>query len=98
MKLEFSARADREIERALKWWAEHRPDAPTLLRDELLEYFGRVKQSPNLGEVWGVRRGKTIRRWVLPKTKKKLYVMNEGAEVLRVVSLWGGQRGREPKL
>ena len=98
MKLEYSNRADREIERALKWWAENRPDAPTMLADELDEYLEKLTKNPDLGEPWGERRGQEIRKVFLPRTKKKLYVTRSEPAVLRIVCLWGGQRGHEPKL
>jgi hypothetical protein len=98
LKLELAARADREIERALKWWIEHRQDSPALLSDEIGEYFDKLKMSPSLGEPWGMRRGKEIRRVLLPRTKKQLYVMRPDPNTVRVICFWGGQRGREPKL
>jgi plasmid stabilization system protein ParE len=98
LKLEIAARADREIERALTWWIEHRPDAPALLSDEIAEYLDKLKRSPNLGELWGVRRGKEIRRVLLPRTKKKIYVLRPDPDTVRIICFWGGQRGREPKL
>jgi plasmid stabilization system protein ParE len=73
VRLEVSARAAREIERALEWWAENRPDAPALLAQELDECLDRLHEMPDLGEVWAVRRGVEIRRVLLPRTKKKLY-------------------------
>lgn len=98
MKLKFSERADREIESALEWWRENRLDAPRLLRDELDEYFDKLKKSPDLGEPWGTRRGVLIRKVLLRRTKKKLYTMREAPGVLRILCFWGGERGRDPKL
>jgi plasmid stabilization system protein ParE len=98
LTIELSLRADGEIERTLKWWEQNRPDAPTMLADELDEYFDKLKKMPNLGEFWGVRRGHEIRKVLLPRTKKKLYVTRPKPDVVRILCLWGGQRGREPKL
>jgi hypothetical protein len=35
---------------------------------------------------------------LLPRTKKKLFVTQPTPEVIHVLCLWGGQRGRDPKL
>ena len=98
MKLEISARADREMKAALKWWGENRRDAPTLLSEEIGEYLDKLKESPDLGAVWRTRRGQLIRKVLLPRTKKQLYVTRPNANTVRIVCLWGGQRGRPPKL
>jgi hypothetical protein len=98
LKLEIAARADREIERALRWWVENRLDAPALLSDEIGEYLDKLKKSPNLGELWAVRRGNEVRKVLLPRTQKKLYVTRPDEHTVRIICFWGGQRGREPKL
>ena len=98
MKLVYAPRAQREIARALKWWSENRFDAPTLLADELDEYLDKLLMKPDLGEPWGERHGQEIRKVLLPRSKKKLFVMRPTPDVVRILCLWGGQRGREPKL
>jgi hypothetical protein len=98
LKLEISARAGREIRAALKWWVDNRRDAPALLSDELDEYLDKLKESPDLGAVWQTRRGQLIRKVLLPCTKKQLYVTRPDVNTVRILCLWGGQRGRPPKL
>ncbi len=98
MKLEYTPRAQREIERALTWWAENRLDAPTMLADELDEYLDKLLEKPDLGEPWGKRRGYEIRKVLLRRTKKKLFVSHPTPDIVRIHCLWGGQRGRDPKL
>jgi hypothetical protein len=98
VKLDFAPRAGREIGRALEWWAENRPDAPDLLSDELGEYFDKLKATPHLGAPWGELRGQEVRKVLLPRTKKKLFVMHPAPDALRIVCFCGGQRGRDPKL
>jgi len=34
----------------------------------------------------------------MPKTKYHLYFLQDGPEVIRVLSVWGAQRERGPKL
>ena len=75
-----------------------RPDAPTLLRDELEHCFDLLEQGAGIGELWGTRRGVEIFRVVLKRTNKKLYFSRPTDDVVRVLSLWGAQRGQEPKL
>jgi plasmid stabilization system protein ParE len=98
VKLVYAPRARQQIERALKWWRENRPLAPTLLADELDEYLDKLLETPHLGEPWGERGGVEIRKVLLPRTKKKLFVMRPEPDVVRIVCFWGGQRGRDPKL
>lgn len=97
-RLEVSGRARNEIERAARWWVANRPDAPTLLREELEHCFDLLELGASIGELWGERRGQEIFRVVLKRTKKKLYFSRPEPDVVRVHALWGGQRGREPKL
>jgi hypothetical protein len=53
VKLQYTPRAQREIERALKWWTENRPLVPTMLADELDAYLDKLLLKPDLGEPWG---------------------------------------------
>jgi plasmid stabilization system protein ParE len=98
VKLQYTPRAQREIERALKWWAENRPLAPTMLADELDAHLDTLLLKPDLGEPWGERGGHEIRKVLLPRTKKKLFVSRPTPEIVLIHCLWGGQRGRDPKL
>ena len=98
MKLVYAPRAKREIKHALNWWANNRLDAPTMLADELDEHLDKLLKTPHLGEPWGERGGIEIRKVLLPRTKKKLFVMHPAPDELHIICFWGGQRGREPKL
>jgi hypothetical protein len=98
VKLVYAPRALAEIKRALKSWAENSRHAPTLLADELDEYLDKLLKTPHLGEPWGERGGHEIRKVLLPRTKKKLFVMRPEPGVVRILCLWGGERGRDPKL
>lgn len=98
MKLVYAPRAKREIKRALDWWVTNRPDAPTLLADELDEHLDMLLRTPHLGEPWGERDGIEVRKVLLPRTKKKLFVMRAAADELHILCFWGAQRGRDPKL
>jgi len=68
-RLEVSGRARKEIERAARWWVANRPDAPTLLREEIEHCFDLLEQGTSIGERWGERRGQEIFCVVLKRTK-----------------------------
>jgi plasmid stabilization system protein ParE len=97
VKLEFAARALQEIERRGRWWVANRPASPQLLAQELEQAFDLIKATPILGSIYARKRGKTIRRVLLPKTEYHLYFRQDGPEVIRVLSVWGAKRERGPK-
>ncbi len=65
---------------------------------ELAAAETHLTTAPETGEAWRVRRGRVIRRWLLPRSKVHLYYLYEPArERLLVVAIWGAAR-RDPKL
>ncbi len=95
LAVEWTARADREATRAVRWWAKNRPAAPRLLREELARAIDLVRSSPLMGTVW--RPG--IRRIVLERTRYHLYYNVEASpDRIRVLAVWSSIRGRAPRL
>lgn len=91
--------ARRQIERSRRWWESNREKAPDLFVEELEEAMAHLMTAPKAGEPWRIRRGLTIRRWLLEKTGHHLYYvhMPQREEVV-VLALWGARRGRSPRL
>ena len=98
MKLEFAARALKEIERQGRWWITNRPGPVLLFVQELEQAFDLIKATPFLGSIYARKRDKAIRRVLMPKTKYHLYFRHDGPELIRVLSVWGARRERGPKL
>lgn len=98
MKVQFTARAERELERLARAWRELRPAAPELFLDELDEAKRHLQTAPRSGHVYGHLHGRPIRRWLLPRTQYHVYFSFIAAEqTLTIRSIWGARRLRGPK-
>ncbi len=99
MKVRATGRAKREIVRAALWWSKNRPAAPQLFLDELAAAELHLRTAPASGQLYGYRKNRLIRRWLLEKTEYHLYFsVNQAAQVIMLHSVWGARRGRGPKL
>jgi plasmid stabilization system protein ParE len=99
VKFVITSRAWRQVEGARKWWEASRDKAPELFAEELAEAERHLMTHPESGELWRIRRRRTIRRLLLNKTAQHLYyVYSAEREEVLVLALWGARRGREPKL
>lgn len=99
MKVVFTARADRSIEKADEWWREHREKNPELFTEEFIEAQRMLRIAPHIGkraldvELQGVRFA------ILQKTEKHLYYrVLEEEDVIELLLVWGGRKKRPPKL
>lgn len=99
MRVRAAGRAKREIARAALWWSKNRPEAPLLFLDELEAAQRHLCTAPVSGQIYGYRKNRLIRRWLLEKTEYHVYFsVNRKAQVIMVHSVWGARRGRGPKL
>lgn len=99
MKVRATGRAKREIARAALWWSKNRPNAPLLFLDELEAAERHLCTAPITGQIYGYRKNRLIRRWLLEKTEYHVYFsVNRNAEIVMLHSVWGARRGRGPKL
>ena len=99
MKFIITPRAQRQVERERKWWEAKRDKAPGLFAEELAEAERHLMTLPESGQLWRIRRKRTIRRWLLEKTAQHLYyVYNPQREEVLVLALWDARRGRGPRL
>jgi hypothetical protein len=99
VKVRATGRAKREIARAALWWSKNRPEALLLFLDELAAAERFLSTAPISGQIYGYRKNRLIRRWLLEKTEYHLYFsVNREAQVIMLHSVWGARRGRGPKL
>jgi hypothetical protein len=99
VRVRAAGRAKREIARAALWWSKNRPEAPLLFLDELEAAERHLCTAPVSGQIYGYRKNRLIRRWLLEKTEYHVYFsVNPKAQVIMVHSVWSARRGRGPKL
>lgn len=98
MRIRYSRRAIREIEARNRWWREHR-DAKDVFLDELDEALKQLSTLPDLGVRYETKSGSTVLRILLPKTKHHVYFRREPEQNrIMIVSVWGAQRRRGPRI
>jgi hypothetical protein len=99
VKVHATGRAKREIARAAVWWRKNRLEAPLLFLDELEAAERHLRTAPKSGQIYGYRKNRLIRRWLLEKTEYHVYFsVSREAQVIVLHSVWGARRGRGPKL
>jgi hypothetical protein len=54
------------------WWRENR-DIKTLFAQEFLATIRHIQRVPGAGPVYVERRGRAIRKWLMPKTRCHIY-------------------------
>lgn len=98
MKVEISKRARRNSDRINARWGEHGED-PSLYAREFLDAVKHLETVGHPGTPCGTVKRPHLRRLLLEKSKCHLYfVVDQKSEVLTIVDVWNGQRGRPPKL
>jgi plasmid stabilization system protein ParE len=93
-------RAVEQISLAAAWWRQHRPEAPTMLEDELGRALARLADTPNAGAPVRSRAGlRDVRRLLLRRTGYAIfYRVRERAGRVDVAAFWYGGRGSTPPL
>ena len=97
MKLELTPRALREAKRRKTWWVQNRPLAPDLFEQELAETLEQIRGTPTLGTEYSSKLDVPVRRVLMKRTKTHVFFAIQG-DVVFVLSVWGAQRRRGPKL
>ena len=81
-----------------EWCREHRDKAPDLFDEEFLSIVERIATAPASFPIHVQRRGRTIRRGLMPKTRCHLYFeVDERTHVVWIVAAASGQRRRPPR-
>jgi plasmid stabilization system protein ParE len=98
MNLRVTPRALAEAKRLRKWWRRHRPLSPELFDQELDAAIELILSKPDIGAEYKAEHfDVTVRRVLLRKTKNHIYYAVEASDLV-ILSVWGGPRGRGPKL
>ncbi len=98
VKLLFSPRAKRDIERCARWWLQNRDIAPGLFAEELADALKLIRTAPALSTPFGAMNGREHRRVLMPKTEYHVYFRVVKKDTIRIVSVWSAIRKRGPKL
>lgn len=99
MKLHLAKRALRQVERKEAWWAENRPAAPDLFAREFRDTLEYIRTTPGSGIGWPTPQRPSLRRILMSKTQNHIFfVVDEKAQAIHVLAIWGAARGRAPKL
>ena len=96
MKLVFTRRALRDVERHTRWWKEHR-DAKTLFEEELAHALRQIRSDPKGAPVYRLVRGQEQRRILMSRTARHVYYRLEGADSVLILAVRGARRRRAPQ-
>ena len=98
MKVEISKRARRNAERIDAWWRKHR-DAKDLFAKEFQEAIQLLETEADPGTPRPTARRTGLRRILLKKTRRHIYFeIRDREQVVRILSVWGATRERDPEL
>lgn len=99
MIVRATARATRDIERTAAWWRGERDVGAEGFLAGLQAFAELVVANPEIGQRYGYRGDRLIRRWLLPRAQVHVYdTVDVAAEVITVHAVWGARRGRGPRL
>lgn len=93
----IKARAQREIERAAKWWAENRLASPGAVRKDVQDALEILTEQPAIGTKVDTGRPLQVRRLLLDRTKYFFYYRVNGNQ-LEVLSVWHSGREHGPSV
>ena len=98
MKLKIFEEARLQFRTENAWWRENR-DAKTLFAQEFIATIRDIQKVPGAGPIYVEKRGRIIRKWLMPKTRCHVYYRFEPEKnLLSIYSVWGARRGRGPSL
>ncbi len=97
MKVDLSPEAEEEADACDLWWREHR-DARDLFARELAATRAQLANTPKIGVVWRIVRGKPIRKFLMPRTHHHLFYEIEASGDIMIHSIWGARKEHGPKL
>jgi hypothetical protein len=98
VRLLFTPEAEEHAAECDRWWREHR-DAHDLFARELAAVRTQLREAPKIGSMYTVLDGLPVRRVMLRKTRVHVYYsVDDDAELITVLAVWGAPKGRGPKL
>lgn len=98
-KILITATAKSQMRRAVNWWAEERPDAPSLFIEEFEAALRQLKMVPLAGTRYLPVHSYDLRRILLRRSLYHIYYTVHPADLRVVVrAVWHSARGRKPGL
>ena len=97
MRVRVTKRAQAQIDRAARWWDEHRDLAPEAFDEDLAEAFSLLSVEPGIGAPVTNARTLGVRRLHLARIHYFLYYRVHRGE-FQVLRMWHTSRGTDPKL
>jgi len=99
LRIEVSELADRQIQKADRWWRENRLKAPNAIREELERIGTMIASRPNLGARAVNVRLAGVRRIHIERVHYDVYYRLVGSpEYIEIVAFWGSRRGTGPPI
>ena len=98
MKIEFTARANREANHHDRWWRTNRLAAPDLFERELARALDQIRTAPRSSGIFSARSGREYRRLLMPETHYYVYFQILAPDLVRIHAVWSAVRGRGPAL
>jgi len=98
VKAIMTKRAERSLERIMRWWHES-ADQPGLFTRELLDAIHMLETTRSPGSPYRTRGHPKAKRILLRKSSCHVYFeVDEARQIIEILELWSAQRGRSPKL
>jgi plasmid stabilization system protein ParE len=99
LRIEVSELADRQIQKADRWWRENRLKAPNAIREELARIGAMIALRPSLGARAVNVRLPGVRRVHSERIHYDVYYRVVGSpEYVEIVAFWGSRRGEGPPI
>ena len=97
-KIEISARAQRQVRIARKWWLANREKAPQAFDDDFEAVVEQISANPRIGRLFPTRRSGALRRILVERARFYLYYrLSPDEGTVYLVAFWSARRPT-PKL
>ncbi len=93
--IRIKPRAQQQIEKAAKWWAENRPAAPGAIRNDLKAALDALVEQPGIGTSVETSRAQDVRRLYLARVHYFVYYRTT-ERFLEVIAFWHASREVDP--
>ncbi len=100
LHIEVSDLADRQIQKADRWWRRNREKAPNAIREELERIGALIAFQPHLGARATNVKLSGVRRIHIERIHHDLYYRAVGSppEYVEIVAFWGSRRESGPPI
>jgi plasmid stabilization system protein ParE len=98
-RVTFTDKAKDQLRAAMVWWRKHRPEAPDLLKSEMRDAVGLLRETPEIAPANQGPQGTPINRWPLHGSRRMVFfLLDREARLVTIVAVWGAVRGKGPPL